>query len=174
MKKGFTLLELLIVIGILAILTTIVTVVLNPAQLLAQARDSQRLSDLNSLNSALGLFVASASTTNTFAATTTCTVATSTGPFSTACALNNSTNISGTGWVAVNFLDVPSGSPLSKLPIDPTNSTTYFYGYKSDSSTLTYELDAKLESAKYSPLNGTDGGNKPDFYEIGTDPGLDM
>ena len=35
MKKGFTLIELVIVIGILAILATVVVLVLNPAQLLA-------------------------------------------------------------------------------------------------------------------------------------------
>ena len=173
MKKGFTLLELLIVIGILAILTTIVTVVLNPAQLLAQARDSQRLADLNSLNSALGLFISSASTTTSFAATTTCTAA-GTSPFSEGCVTNNSTAVTGTGWVAVDFRDVPSGSPLSKLPIDPINSTDYFYGYKSETTNLTYELNAKLESAKYSPLNGTDGGNNSAWYEIGTAVGLAM
>lgn len=177
MKKGFTLLELLIVIGILAILTTIVTVVLNPAQLLAQARDSQRLADLKSVNSALGLFVASASSTTSFAATSTVTYGGVTCPFSqfsATCATNSSTTVAGLGWVAVNFGDIPSGAPLAKLPIDPSNGATYYYAYAGSSSTLTWELDAKLESAKYSPMEGTDGGNKPDFYEIGTDPGLDI
>ncbi|MGC9603563.1 MAG: type II secretion system protein, partial [Minisyncoccia bacterium] len=41
---GFTLIELLVVIGILGTLATAVVLVLNPAQLLAQARDSTRLS----------------------------------------------------------------------------------------------------------------------------------
>jgi prepilin-type N-terminal cleavage/methylation domain-containing protein len=41
--KGFTLIELLIVIAILAILATAVVLVLNPAQILAQARDAQRI-----------------------------------------------------------------------------------------------------------------------------------
>jgi len=44
-KKGFTLLELLIVIGILAILSTTVVLVINPAELLKKARDSQRISE---------------------------------------------------------------------------------------------------------------------------------
>ena len=57
-KKGFTLIELLIVIGILAILIAAVVVVLNPAQLLKQARDSQRMSDVGSLESAINLYLA--------------------------------------------------------------------------------------------------------------------
>jgi len=57
MKKGFTLLELLIVIAILAVLSSAIVLVLNPAQLLAQARDSQRLSDLSSLHSAIALYL---------------------------------------------------------------------------------------------------------------------
>ncbi|MDD4931154.1 MAG: prepilin-type N-terminal cleavage/methylation domain-containing protein, partial [Candidatus Colwellbacteria bacterium] len=44
--KSFTLVELLIVIAILAVLAAAVVVVLNPAELLAQARDSQRSTDL--------------------------------------------------------------------------------------------------------------------------------
>lgn len=56
-KKGFTLLELLIVIGILAILATAAVLVLNPAELLRQARDSTRASDLAAINSTLGLYL---------------------------------------------------------------------------------------------------------------------
>ncbi|MCX6788427.1 MAG: type II secretion system protein, partial [Candidatus Jorgensenbacteria bacterium] len=55
-KLGFTLVELLIVIAILAILAVAVVLVLNPAQLLKQGRDSTRLSDMAALNSALALF----------------------------------------------------------------------------------------------------------------------
>ena len=57
MKKGFTLLELLIVIGILAILATVLIAVINPAELLRRARDTQRLSDLDALRSAISLFI---------------------------------------------------------------------------------------------------------------------
>ena len=57
MEKGFTLIELLIVIGILAVLATITVLVLNPAQLFAQARDSQRVSDLSTLRSAISLAI---------------------------------------------------------------------------------------------------------------------
>ena len=57
MKKGFTLIELLIVIAILAVLAGIVIVALNPAELLKQARDGKRMGDLDSLVTALNLYL---------------------------------------------------------------------------------------------------------------------
>ena len=63
-KKGFTLLELLIVIGILAILSTTIILVINPAQLLKRARDSQRISDLNTMKTAIAYYVTEATTPN--------------------------------------------------------------------------------------------------------------
>lgn len=63
-KKGFTLLELLIVIAIIAILSVVVVLVLNPAEMLKKSRDSQRIADLNTLKSALGIYLTTASTTD--------------------------------------------------------------------------------------------------------------
>ena len=54
-QGGFTLIELLIVIGIVAILATAVTLVLNPAEVLKQARDSTRIAELTSIYKALDL-----------------------------------------------------------------------------------------------------------------------
>jgi len=171
MQKGFTLIELLIVIGILAILTAAVVVALNPAQLLAQARDSQRLSDLDALRSAIALYAATA-TTVTFGETLNCTAAGT--PSTGSCTTTTSTVVTGTGWVAVALSDTSGGSPLAALPLDPTNSTTYFYAYDGDNTNKTFEVDAVLESTKYSGKMTTDGGSSASFYEIGTDPGLDL
>ncbi len=57
-NSSFTLIELLVVIAILAILAVVVVVVINPSELLKQARDSTRLSDLQTLNKAIALFQA--------------------------------------------------------------------------------------------------------------------
>jgi prepilin-type N-terminal cleavage/methylation domain-containing protein len=54
--KGFTLLELLIVIAIIAILSVILIIVINPAETLKKSRDVQRMSDLNTMKTALGLY----------------------------------------------------------------------------------------------------------------------
>jgi prepilin-type N-terminal cleavage/methylation domain-containing protein len=52
-NRGFTLLEMLLVIAIIAILAAIVIVAVNPARQLAQARNAQRASDLNAIYKAL-------------------------------------------------------------------------------------------------------------------------
>jgi prepilin-type N-terminal cleavage/methylation domain-containing protein len=52
-QSGFTLLEILLVVGIIAILAGIVIVAINPSRQLAYARNTERKSDLKQINSAL-------------------------------------------------------------------------------------------------------------------------
>ena len=175
MKRGFTLIELLIVIGILAILAVAVVLILNPAQLLAQARDSQRMSDLNSVKSAISLYLVTyTSPTVTAGPTFTASSSPTICPFSSCvgATLTTSTAVDGTGWVKVNLNNTTGGSALGALPMDPTNSTTYQYGYQGEDTNKTFKLVGVLESTKYSGLMSTDGGNTASWYETGTNLGL--
>jgi type IV pilus assembly protein PilA len=56
-KGGFTLIEILIVIGIIAVLATIVLVAVNPARQFAQANNAHRASDINALLNAVGQYI---------------------------------------------------------------------------------------------------------------------
>lgn len=52
--KGFTLIEILVVIGIIAIFAAIVIIAINPSRQFAQARESQRVSNVNAILNAIG------------------------------------------------------------------------------------------------------------------------
>lgn len=149
---GFTLLELLIVISIIAILSVALVVILDPAEALRKARDAQRISDTNTMKTALGLYLTSTTTpylgatpagalNNTNCKATATTVAAnkvfyslpSSSAITSAGGLdggspNNAQQAAtpaltdGSGWVPVMFDNLTGGSPISNLPVDPINT----------------------------------------------------
>ena len=181
-KKGFTLVELLIVIGILAVLSTATVLVLNPAEILKESRDAQRFNDLSSVGAAISLVMATATTpvlnVSPFACTTYlgASIAGATKYITagtTGATIQTGRANTGGGWVSVNFTTISGGvPPFAQLPIDPTNNTAYSYQYACNSTATQFELDAKMESAKYQAkaANTSDGGNATDatVYETGS------
>lgn len=53
-NQGFTLIEILVVIGIIAVLAAVVLIAINPARQFAQARNSQRSANVNAILNAIG------------------------------------------------------------------------------------------------------------------------
>jgi len=185
-KKGFTLIELLIVIGIIAILAAVTLVVLNPAEMLRKARDSQRLQDLDSLGSAISLYLAEIESPTLDGGGGNCrNVSGGTANSDVWCSNtlagcdvnSNSRAVDGSGWVPINFTDLSAGAPFGALPVDPTNNDTYYYAYACDDEYMTFELNAILESTYYTDTkkyDENDGGDNNARYEKGSEPGLDL
>lgn len=199
--KGFTLIELLVVIGILAILAVAAILVLNPAQLFAEARDSQRINDMNNLKSAAALYLSTVnspamendSNGGAVGADATCaanfwgTIVGATENFTGAPVLSThyGTAISSAGtddsWFPIKLGDISGGSPLSALPTDPLNPDTadQSYTYRCDNSAKTFEINANMESTRYasggnSSVEDSDGGDVSTIFEVGNDPGLNL
>jgi prepilin-type N-terminal cleavage/methylation domain-containing protein len=161
-RSAFTLIELLVVIAIIAILAVVVILALNPAQLLAQSRDANRISDMATLNSAINLYTTDQSGVSSFSLGTSSlsylslpdsssTCGTWGLPSGAACVPATSTrNIDGTGWIPINFKNISAGSPLSSLPIDPTNTSSSGLYYTYTTQNGQFELIAPMESQKYS------------------------
>lgn len=56
-SKGFTLIEILLVIGIISILASVIIVAINPARQFAQTRNTQRWSNVNTILNAVNQYM---------------------------------------------------------------------------------------------------------------------
>jgi len=173
---------------------------LNPAELLRQSRDSNRVSDMATLTSAINLYTMDQSGASGFSLGSSSVVyisipdpnATITGSncsslslptlpstYSYHCAASSTyRNIDGTGWIPVNLTNLSSGSPLSNLSVDPTNTSSSHLYYTYTTNGSQFEVTSAMESAKYK-LGGSndqisgDGGPLATIYEKGSQLGLE-
>ena len=130
-KKGFTLLEILLVIAAIGILAAIVLVAINPNRQLAQARNAERRSEVQSiLNAAFQYTIDTSGTLPTnvdatlrnvisTAGTTTCTVVGS---------VTAATNVS-------DFVALVAPTYIASVPRDPSVASTGCSDYLIQTST---------------------------------------
>jgi len=185
--RGFTLIELLIVVAIISILAVVVVVVLNPAEVLRLARDSNRHQHLFIINRALRLqqvdqadaylgnpmtVYVSLHDVNSDCSSHPSLPALPMG-WSYQCSTeSNYRNDDGTGWVPVDFA-LTSFQPLfSTLPIDPINDpvTGNYYTYVTSGSD--WEINGVLTSDRYQVDMANDGGDDDAVMEVGTNLNL--
>lgn len=184
-NQGFTLIELLVVVAIIAILALVVLLAINPVELKRRSNDSRRLNDIGAVRRGLDLALADGENLP----------GTPLAHFSqtTAAAVGSDifkSDNSGTG----NLVGTDISKYLSTIPQDPqyenvadliqttsgacpgtaatTAKSAMVYTFESDGST--YVLTSKLESLDNCKAANQDGGPSAAFYEMGTDPGLDL
>lgn len=175
-RKGFTLVEVLIAVGAVAVIGTVAVLIINPAEVSKETRDSKRLSDISTISKALaitGIDNLLLGNINTIYVSMpdispTCDnlgLPIPPSGWSYACATSaNLKNTNGTGWIPINLTLASNGSPLSTLPVDPVNnvSSNLYYTYVTNNTTWTVKTQS-LESVKQVAAN-------PNGFSLGNGP----
>jgi prepilin-type N-terminal cleavage/methylation domain-containing protein len=122
-KRGFTLIEILVVIGIIAVLAGVVLIAVNPGRQFKLARDSQRLSNVTAILNAVGQNIAENK------GQLTCNNATTTLPVSA------KTIKAPVGSDGIDLRSCLAPTYLAEIPLDPSSGiinsdTNYDTGYK--------------------------------------------
>jgi len=128
-NKGFTLIEILIVVAIIGILASIILVGLSSFR--SQGRDARRIADLHQVQNALELYF------------------TKNGTYPTAIA------DSAAGWTTFSNTLTGAGIGVYVIPKDPTATQTYKYAYSAGGYVLAATLENTGNPALANDVDGT-------------------
>lgn len=155
-KNGFTLVELLVVIGILAVLAVTLLIALNPGEAQRRSRDIQRLRDIAVLQSAIDQYIQDGGNTNRFGSGT---------------LMKSNEAISNQAQACdANWLNADLCSYIQTVPVDPINTSerpcandvtctmSYGFMYRNGEYELNVPLEARSNSQKV---------NEYGYYEVG-------
>jgi prepilin-type N-terminal cleavage/methylation domain-containing protein len=122
MKKGFTLIEILMVVTILSVLAVSVFVALNPVKRLKDAKDARRSSDADTLLTAIHQYIVDNKGALPTGLSTSMAITMISGTTGTACNVTPGTYC---GSVPANCVDLstPLATYLKSIPIDPNGAT---------------------------------------------------
>jgi prepilin-type N-terminal cleavage/methylation domain-containing protein len=128
-RKGFTLIEILIVVAIIAILASVVLVGLGPTQ--QAGRDARRISDLSEVQNGLELYYNKCGYY----------------PGGTANDTSCDATVAASGYTNMAAELIGTGLAISSVPVDPSNTGTHVYSYATNGvAASSYVLGAQLEN----------------------------
>lgn len=151
---GFSIVEMVIVLAMIMVLSTLMVSFINPSEQNKKARDEKRFSDISKLERVISEYRIDKGylpDEEMILRTSTSLPTGSSGPL----AMSN-----GTGWLPGDL-----SRYTTSLPLDPKNDSTYFYSYRNNE--YSFELNAVLEY--FTDHSENDGGNDPGVYEVGDD-----
>ncbi len=147
-RKGFTLIEVLIVVAIIGILASVVLVGLGPLQ--RQGRDARRISDLKQVQAGLELYYNK------------CGYYPGNAENGATCAGYAANNT----WAGLVTALTGSNIGVSNVPHDPNAARDYFY----EANGTSYVIGATLDDPQNTSLrNDIDNANRPAGFSINCD-----
>lgn len=158
--SGFTLMELLMVTALVAVLSTVIIMAVNPAKRIQLARDAARKNDLSQLSEAIVAYYTRNQAQKLPAQDSQAHWSTDGSPPQDA---------AGSGWIPEDL-----SQDVKILPVDPINNLQHSYRYFADPNQGSdgFKIDAAMEADSQAAKNANDGGIDDTRYEVGTNKSL--
>jgi prepilin-type N-terminal cleavage/methylation domain-containing protein len=157
--SAFTIIELLVVIGIISVLAVALLVTLNPAEAQRRSRDAARLKDANTLQAVIEQYLNDGNSSVCETASGCSSAGAGTGITSQPCSASWIT--AGTGTTAADLC-----AYAKTVPVDPSNNTTRACAHGASCLTVyriimasgNYEITVRQESTQNNNKQINDGG----------------